>query len=189
MQTTPATVTHDDVQHLDADTYPSKALESYKASAVRLAAILTVAGASVQVGHDVQVERWSKAIINSAWNPISALSRTGDAAFWASSPDALAKVRRVMLEVAAVARACGYQMIDAELVDRALGRAVARVPPGIKPSMLVDVVHRRSMEEDAIEGNIIAVASEKGVDTPLLRTIYSLVTALNQVSVLSNTSP
>jgi 2-dehydropantoate 2-reductase len=58
-------------------------------------------------------------------------------------------VKDVMLEVAAVAQACGYLMINAELVDRPIGRAAARQKLGVKPSMMVDAVQRRSMEVDA----------------------------------------
>jgi 2-dehydropantoate 2-reductase len=120
----------------------------------------------------MQVERWLKAIINSAWSPISALSRSGDASFLASDPDALRMVKDVMLEVAAVAQAYGYPMINAELVDRQIGRAAVRQKPGVKPSMMMDAVQGRSMEVNAIVGTVITFASEKSVETPLLRTIF-----------------
>jgi ketopantoate reductase len=50
-----------------------------------------------------------KVIIDSAWNPICALLRLGDAIFLASSPGALMMVEDVMLEVAAVAQAVATQ--------------------------------------------------------------------------------
>jgi 2-dehydropantoate 2-reductase len=171
-QLSPGVIRHNDVQHLHTSTYPSKAPQSHKATAALLATILTSGGASVQVHEDMQVERWSKAIINSAWNLISSLSRSGDASFLASNPDALRMVKDVMLEVAAVAQACGYPMINAEFVDRQIGRAAVRQKPGVKPSMMIDAVQGRSMEVNAIVGTVITFASEKSVETPLLRTIF-----------------
>ena len=50
--------------------------------------------------------------------------------------------------------------------------------------MMVDVVQGRSMEVDAIVGNVgivVALLSENGVETPLLRTIYLLLKALNDI--------
>jgi 2-dehydropantoate 2-reductase len=184
VQASSAVVTHNDVQYLHIGTYPSNAPESHKASVVRFAKLLAVAGASVQVHDDIQVERWSKALINTAWNPICALSRSGDAQFLASSPDAQELVRTVMLEVAAVAQACGHAMINAELVDRQLGRAIARVPPGLRPSMQVDAMNGRSMEVDAIVGNVVALGLENGVDAPVLKTIHLLVNGLHKSLVL-----
>ena len=49
---------------------------------------------------------------------------------------------------------------------------------------MVDVVQGRSMEVDAIVGNVgivVALLSENGVETPLLRTIYLLLKALNDI--------
>ena len=50
--------------------------------------------------------------------------------------------------------------------------------------MMVDVVQGRSMEVDAIVDNVgivVALVSENGVETPLLRTIYLLLKALNDI--------
>jgi 2-dehydropantoate 2-reductase len=96
------------------------------------------------------------------------------------SPEAAEYVRAVMMEIAAVAQAAGYKDIDEELVDFQLGRAKARPPPGIEPSMLADALAGRTMEVDAIVGNTLEIAKEKGVSVPLLSGVYPMVKALDK---------
>ena len=85
-----------------------------------------------------------------------------------------------MLEVAAIAQACGYSDINASTAEHQLGRAKARALPGVEPSMLADAKVHARMEVDAIVGNAVRLAEEKGVETPLLRAVYALVKALDE---------
>jgi 2-dehydropantoate 2-reductase len=84
-----------------------------------------------------------------------------------------------MLEIAAVANACGYHGIDAALIDSQLQRATVRELPGVQPSMLADALAGRRMEVEAIVGNVLKLAKEHGVKTPMLRTLYVLAAALD----------
>jgi 2-dehydropantoate 2-reductase len=97
-----------------------------------------------------------------------------------SNPDAINLMRELMVEFAAVANACGYTAIDAELIEFQLARATVREPPGVEPSMMADALAGRNMEVEAIVGNVYRLGQEKGVKTPLLRTIYLLAGALNE---------
>jgi 2-dehydropantoate 2-reductase len=145
----------------------------------QFAGLLSSGGALVEVHSDVQTQRWSKALINSAWNPISALSQSANTSFLSSHPDSLQMVRDSMLEIAAVAQSCGYHEIDDSLVERQLARAMARTPPGVKLSMMLDAVARKEMEVDAILGNLLAVAAKNSVRTPTLKLLFLLLNALN----------
>jgi 2-dehydropantoate 2-reductase len=140
---------------------------------------LSSGDASVEVHSDVQSQRWSKALINSAWNPISALSQSADASSISSHPDYLQMVRDSLLEIAAIAQSCGYHEIDGSLVERQLARAMARTPPGIKLSMRLDAIAKKEMEVDAILGNLLAVAAKNSVRTPTLKLLFLLLNALN----------
>ncbi|KAE8454132.1 hypothetical protein EG329_005056 [Mollisiaceae sp. DMI_Dod_QoI] len=175
-QTQPGIVYHREVELLHIGPYPaSKNIEA----ASRFSDLLKSAGASAEVHEDVQFERWSKLLVNASWNPICALSRSRDAQVLKSSTEAKDVVREVMLEIAAVANACGYPGIDVALVDFQLGRAVVRELPGVQPSMLADALAGRRMEVEAIVGNVVRIAKEHGVQTPMLRTIYVLASALD----------
>lgn len=175
-QIEPGIVQHKEVELLHIGPYPAS---SNTEPASRFAGLLNAGGASTKVHEDVQFERWSKLLVNASWNPICALSRSRDAQVLKSSPDAKDLVRELMLEIAAIANACGYPGIDTALVDYQLGRAAVREPPGVQPSMMVDSLAGRNMEVEAIVGNVVRLAKEHGVRTPMLRTIYVLATALN----------
>jgi 2-dehydropantoate 2-reductase len=175
-QIKPGIVQHKEVELLHIGPYPAS---SNTESASRFASLLSAGGASTRVHEDIQFERWSKLLVNASWNPICALSRSRDVQVLKSTPDAKNFVRDVMLEIATVANACGYPSIDTALVDYQLGRAAARDPPGVEPSMMADSLAGRNMEVEAIVGNVIKLAREHDVKTPMLRTIYVLATALN----------
>jgi 2-dehydropantoate 2-reductase len=45
--------------------------------------------------------------------------------------------------------------------------------------MMADALAGRNMEVEAIVSNVVRLSREHGVNTPMLRTIYMLATALN----------
>jgi 2-dehydropantoate 2-reductase len=174
-QIEPGIVQHKELELLHIGPYPAS---SNTDSAAQFAALLNAGGASTMVHEDVQFERWSKLLVNACWNPVCALARSRDAQILSSSPEAKDFIREVMLEIAAVANACGYPGIDSALVELQLGRAAVR-KVGVEPSMMADALAGRNMEVEAIVGNVVRLAREHGVNTPMLRTIYMLATALN----------
>lgn len=174
-QIEPGIVQHKEVELLHIGPYPAS---SNTESAARFSALLNAGGASTRIHEDVQFERWSKLLVNACWNPVCALARSRDAQILRSSPEAKDFIREVMLEISAVANACGYSGIDSALVEHQLGRAAAR-KVGVEPSMMADALARRNMEVEAIVGNVVRLARDHNVNTPMLRTIYVLATALN----------
>jgi 2-dehydropantoate 2-reductase len=175
-QTSPGIIRHKEMELLHIGNYPASVKSD---AATRFADLLKSAGGHAQVHKDIQFERWSKLLINAAWNPICALSRSCDAQVLKSHPDALDFVRDVMMEIASVANACGYSEINSKLVETQLGRARSRDLPGVQPSMMADALEGRNMEVDAIVGNVIKIGKFHGLKIPLLRTIYMLASALD----------
>ncbi|CZR52827.1 related to 2-dehydropantoate 2-reductase [Phialocephala subalpina] len=175
-QTSPGVVLHKEVELLHIGSYPASPNTE---SATKFAELLKSAGASAQVHEDVQFERWSKLLINASWNPICALSRSRDVQVLRANDDSKEFIREVMLEIAAVANACGYPGINTALIDYQLGRATVRELPGVEPSMLADALAGRRMEVEAIVGNVVRVAKAHDVKTPMLKTIYVLASVLD----------
>ncbi|KAI0480114.1 2-dehydropantoate 2-reductase [Xylariaceae sp. FL0804] len=173
-QTEPAVLRHRELELLHVGTYPAAAPAAHKRAATDFAALLRRGGATVRLHDDVQLERWSKLLVNASWNPVCALSRLRDRQFMDSNEDATDFVRDVMREIAAVAQAYGYASIDEELVQFQLGRATARGVHGVQPSMQADALAGRGLEADAIVGNAVRLARARGVETPMLRTLYLL---------------
>ena len=172
---------HTEVERLLLGTYPSKAPPAHKTAAETFASFITRGGATAELHGDVQSKRWAKLLVNAAWNPICALSRSSDAHFLAASPSyAVQFVEAVMLEISAIATAAGYPEVSKETVDWQMGRAKVRKLPGIEPSMLADARKGARLEVDAIVGNTVRIAKEKGVDCPLLKGVLALVRALDE---------
>lgn len=182
-QVQPGVIEHKEVELLHIGTYPAQAPASHKDAARAFADLLTRAGASSKLHDDVQAERWSKLLVNASWNSICALTRCRDRQLLevsTQSGDFAGFVRAVMLEIAATAQAYGYTKVNEALVDLQLERATSRQLPGIQPSMMADSLAGRNMEVDAIVGNTVKLAKEKGVATPMLQTIYFLVAGLDR---------
>jgi 2-dehydropantoate 2-reductase len=178
-QTAPAVIAHKEVELLYIGTFPANAPDGHKASAREFASIIKAGGGTVEVHDDVQLQRWSKLLVNAAWNPTCALTRSRDAQFLRSSPGALDFVRSVMHEVASIAQAVGYKEIDTNMIEFQISRATARNLPGVEPSMLADVLAGRAIEVEAIVGNTVRIARDHGVRTPLLSALYTLAKALD----------
>lgn len=184
-QIQPGVIEHKEVELLHIGTYPAHAPAPHKDAARSFADLLTRAGASTKLHDgDVQAERWSKLLVNASWNSICALTRCRDRQLLEISStqagDFAGFVRAVMLEIAATAQAYGYTEVNEALVDLQLTRATSRQLPGIQPSMMADALAGRNMEIDAIVGNTVKLAREKGVPTPMLQTIYFLVAGLDR---------
>lgn len=182
-QIQPGVIEHSEVELLHIGTYPAQAPSPHKDAARAFADLLTRAGASSKLHDDVQAERWSKLLVNASWNSICALTRCRDRQLLeisTQSGDYTGFVRSVMLEIAATAQAYGHMDVNEALVDLQLKRATSRQLPGIQPSMMADSLAGRNMEIDAIVGNTVKLAREKGVPAPMLQTIYFLVAGLDR---------
>jgi len=178
-QVKPAVFEHVHLELLHVGTYPAQAPSSHKTAARSFVQLIEQGGATVRLHDDVQPERWSKLLINGTLNPICALSRSRTALFLRSGDAAPALFRDVMNEIASVAQALGYTSVNQESVDYQYKRHMSYEPPGVEPSTMADALAGRRMEVDALVGNIVKLANEKSVTVPILRTLYVLLTALD----------
>ncbi|CAN8097929.1 unnamed protein product [Discula destructiva] len=186
-QIQPGVIEHREIELLHVGTYP--ATSPHKAAASAFADLLTRARASCKLHDDIQAERWSKLLVNASWNSICALTRCRDRQLLDICTQAAGEyegfIRGVMLEIAATAQAYGYAAVDEALVDFQLRRATSRGLPGIQPSMMADALAGRNLEVEAIVGNTVRLAREKGVPTPMLQTIYYLAAGLDRSFTLA----
>ncbi|OCT51243.1 2-dehydropantoate 2-reductase [Cladophialophora carrionii] len=179
-QVAPGVIVHKEIDLLHIGTYPSNS-PTHQPAAESFSALLNRGGGRTQVHDDVQPERFSKLLINAAWNPVCALSLSRDGEFLHASPPeiSLNLIKSLMLEISHIAQACGYASINADTVEYQINRARVRELPGVEPSMLADAKVHARMEVDAIVGNAVRLAETKALETPLLRGIYALVKALD----------
>ena len=80
-------------------------------------------------------------------------------------------MRMVMLEATSIALAEGV-VIKESMVDATL-ESISRMPPGVKPSMLVDLEAGRRIELDTFNGAIVRFGKKHGIATPYNYAIYA----------------
>lgn len=178
-RTAPTILNHSEVEAMHIGTYPAEAPEKHTAAAKAFVDLIKHCDATVTFHADVQGERWKKLVMNASMNPICALTRSRDTAFIASGPGSEKFMEDVMNEVVTVAQAYGYEEATRGIVGIVMNRVRNRKGPGVEPSMMADVIAGRNMEVEALVGNCVNLAQAKGIDVPLLRTIYILSRALD----------
>ncbi|KAJ4983412.1 hypothetical protein SVAN01_11104 [Stagonosporopsis vannaccii] len=177
-QVEPCVVSHTETQKLFVGPYPADTATSIDMNNTgAFARLLLAANAHAEVCEDIQVERWKKLIGNASWNPICALSRCRDLEFLQATPGlAQELITETMREVVAVACALGYGgVIQEEAVQVQIQRSGSRNWPGVQPSMLADIEENKSMEVEAVIGEVVRVGRKYQVSVPRLETLYVLL--------------
>jgi 2-dehydropantoate 2-reductase len=141
----------------------------------RVAALFSRAGVPCAVADDVEAELWAKMAMNCAYNAVSALGRAKYGRI-ARDPRAREVLRRAVEETAAVARACGVRLPDADLVGAAfrLGEAMSEATS----STAQDLARGKRTEIDALNGYVARRGAELGVATPVNQALHALVKLL-----------
>ncbi len=140
---------------------------------------LQSAGFRVDIVPDAQTLLWSKLVINSAINPLTALLHVPNGELL-RRPTAKALMRALAEETAEVAAAEGIKLV----FDDPGGAAeqVARETAGNHSSMLQDIRRGAPSEIDAICGAIVQAAKRHGMQAPLNEACLRLVAAAVQSS-------
>ncbi|MBF0184812.1 MAG: 2-dehydropantoate 2-reductase [Magnetococcales bacterium] len=169
-RTAPGRIAHSCYGHLAIGRYP----RGESQAAHQLAALFEQSGTACVVSDDIGLERWKKLVWNAAFNPLSVLSRATTAEILAN-PAASHLVEQVMREVCRIAEAAGYRLPDG-IVEKNL--AATRKMKPYKTSMLLDYLSGRSMEVEAILGNVVRAADRCGIAAPHLQSLYGALSLL-----------
>ena len=140
-----------------------------------LDAMLNLAKFNVSIVGNMEPVVWGKLIINAAINPLTALLRVKNGDLL-TIPSARALMVELAGEAAQVAQALAVNLpfLNAE---QAVEEVAQRTSENIS-SMLQDVLRESPTEVDAINGAVVGLGEQKGVPTPVNRTICALVKAL-----------
>lgn len=142
-----------------------------------LANWLRTAGFVVENAPDTNTLLWGKLVINAAINPLTALLGVANGELLARE-QARALLGAVARETAAVAIAQGISLPFPDPVVAA--ETIARRTANNRSSMLQDVQRGAPTEIDAISGSIVQAGEQYNVPTPINRTLWQLVKALNK---------
>jgi 2-dehydropantoate 2-reductase len=151
------------------------------AAAEEVAELLRTAGLQATASADARPEIWNKLIFNAAYSSVP--STTGLSLPGVRALDGAWVLCGALVEEAcAIARLEGVDVDPSVVVAKAadLAERAGATPGGGKPSMLLDIEHRRRTEVDAINGAVVAVADRHGAPAPLNRAMHALITGIER---------
>ena len=130
----------------------------------RIAAAFRDAGADARVSNRIDVDLWQKFIFLSAIAAACGLARTPIGVL-RERPRGRRLLQRAVQEAVDVARARGIALPDDETA-RVVG-AIDALPPGTKPSFLLDLESGGPTELDVLSGAVSRYADEAGISAPV----------------------
>ncbi|HKW25390.1 MAG TPA: 2-dehydropantoate 2-reductase, partial [Terriglobales bacterium] len=138
------------------------------------------AGVPCRVSGQIEIEQWTKMVMNCAFNAISALARANYGSI-AHNRLVHAVMKQAISEAVAVARAAGVPMndVDMQSAGSKLGEAMAKATS----STAQDIVRGKATEIDSLNGYIARRGKELGVGTPVNQTLHALVKLLEESTV------
>jgi 2-dehydropantoate 2-reductase len=135
---------------------------------------LREAGLEASLSEDIRTHLWAKLFINAGINPLTALyNRTNGQLL--TSCAARSRLKNIVLEAEAVARACGIP-IQSDPVQGTL--AVCKSTARNISSMLQDRRNRRPTEIDAINGAVVREGKKHGIATPFNDEVVQQIKAM-----------
>jgi 2-dehydropantoate 2-reductase len=135
------------------------------------------AGFQVEIVPDARVLIWSKLVVNSAINPLTAILRIPNGQLL-ERPAARQLLRALAEETAAVAHAEQIRLVASDPVD--MVENVALRTATNHSSMFQDVQRGAPTEIDAICGAVTLAGKQHSVPTPMNQACWHLVQALTQ---------
>ncbi|KAL1639389.1 hypothetical protein SLS58_007970 [Diplodia intermedia] len=166
-------VVHDDHDDwaLGAFHNPNLDPKAERAKADEFGSIYNSTAADCEVVDDIVYKRWRKVLWNGVFNPLCAITQLNSAAIRRYGGE-YSLIRPAMAEMAAIARADGYDLPD-DIVDVMIDSTPIEL--AFRPSMLVDVDKGNPMEAEVILGNPLRIARRLGVKTPILDDTYRML--------------
>ena len=89
-----------------------------------------------------------------------------------ATPETTGLMIRLLREGAAVAQRMGIDL-SPELPDKLTELAHNRIPPTHRTSMFEDLLEGKRLEVEALNGTLVRLGSEHGVETPLHFAVYA----------------
>ncbi|CAE7228752.1 unnamed protein product [Rhizoctonia solani] len=147
------------------------------------ARLIRAGNGDIEIVPDIQRKKFAKNLWNLSFAAFATLIRQPcPAFFWEETEEKIRPtLKKVLTEAVSVARALGYSehAVPSSLIESTIEDTGGLHRPGQpsthKPSMLVDMETRRPLEIEAIIGEVIRIGKERGVEVPILETIYTLL--------------
>ena len=148
----------------------------------RVIALFERAGIQGISSTDLRKNVWQKLIINVGLNPVAALSRLPTVVM-TSTQGMKDQMKALMRETLAVAKAAGYDLADTLDLDELV--TPKKRPGSHRASMFQDVLAGRSLESEAILGQLVVLAHQLNVPVPKCEIVLELVRGLDHSMTLA----
>jgi 2-dehydropantoate 2-reductase len=145
------------------------------ARAEKIAALFAAAGVPCKVSDYIEADLWSKFMVNCAGNAISAIAQCTYRQA-AGNPASRELMSHAIAEAAAVARAAGIRLPDANHME--LGIQALENIGGAMSSTSRDLARGKRTEIESLNGYVVRRGRELGVDTPANLALYAMVKLL-----------
>jgi len=119
---------------------------------------------------DIQRAIWDKFVFLATFSGVATLTRLPKAKIFAD-PDLRRLYADALAEAVAVGRACGVAL-PADHAEKTMAFSEG-LPEAMKPSLLHDLERGNPLEVEFLSGAVARLGAEKGVPTPVHRTIFA----------------
>ncbi len=144
--------------------------------AAELGAILKAAGVPASATNQYREFLWSKVLYNCSLNPLGALLRATYGEL-VENPGTCGLIERIIDESFAVTRACDIPLFWDRADEYRQHFFNELIPPTARhyPSMLRDLDRRGRTEIDALNGAVVRLAADRGVDVPVNQSLTAMI--------------
>jgi 2-dehydropantoate 2-reductase len=123
---------------------------------------------------DIDKILWGKAIINSAINPLGALTNSKNGELLTESLVSL--ISEIIKESTTVANGMGIGLSEQEYLTKTI--SICKATSNNTNSMLSDIINGKRTEIDAINGKITGYGDKLNIPVPVNRTLWTLIKAI-----------
>jgi 2-dehydropantoate 2-reductase len=145
----------------------------------RVAEICAAAGVPCQISKNIEVDQWTKMVMNCAGNAVTAIAQTSFAHV-ARNLETREVLRTVINECVVVARAAGVALPDIDWTEKGLKNA--ETLGEATSSTAQDIARCKPTEIDSLNGYIVRRGKELGVPTPVNMTLFALIKLIEESS-------
>ncbi|MCA0757918.1 2-dehydropantoate 2-reductase [Paenibacillus sp. N4] len=149
--------------------------ESGRIRAESACRMFQAAGMECELSEQIMVEKWSKLLINSVFNPIAAFNRVTVGEIL-DDENLRATAERSLTEAVQIGSALGIP-VKQELIDGFFEEAESARKH--RPSMLQHREQGKQMEVESLCGYFVRKGQALGIDTPSFSTLYEALSKIN----------
>lgn len=143
----------------------------------RVAALFAGAGVPCRVSPNIEIDMWTKMLMNCAGNAVTAIAQTSFA-HAARNLQIREVMRQVIEETVKVGRASGVQLPDAGWVEKGIKNAEGLGEA--TSSTAQDIARGKRTEIDSLNGYIVRRGAELGIQVPVSATLTALVKLIEE---------